>query len=98
MMYGTDDCMWGGWGWGGWGWGGWILMGVVMVLLSAALITAVVLAVRHLAGSDAQRNRTDSGTWSRPEDALAQRFARGDIDEDEYLRRMTLLREHQEPR
>ena len=54
MMYGTDDCM-----WGGWGWGGWILMGVVMVLLSAVLITAVVLAVRHLAGSDAQRNRTD---------------------------------------
>ena len=93
MMYGADDCM-----WGGWGWGGWILMGVVMVLLSAVLITAVVLAVRHLAGSDAQRNRTDSGTWSRPENALAQRFARGDIDEDEYLRRMTLLREHQEPR
>ncbi len=97
MMYGTDDCMWGG-GWGGWG-GGWILMGVVMVLLSAILITAVVLAVRHLAGSDAQRNRADSGASSRPEkNALAQRFARGDIDEDEYRLRMTLLREHQESR
>ncbi len=96
MMYGTDGCMWGG-GWGGWG-GGWILMGAVTVLLSAALITAVVLAIRHLAGSDAQRNRADSGAWSQPENALAQRFARGDIDEDEYRRRMTLLREHQESR
>ena len=94
MMYGTGDCMWGNF----WGWGGWILMGVVMVLLSAILITAVVLAVRHLAGSDAQRNRADSGASSRPENALAQRFARGDIDEDEYRRRMTLLREHQESR
>lgn len=66
MMYGTDGCM-----WGGWGWGGWILMGAVTVLLSAALITAVVLAIRHLAGSDAQRNRADSGAWSQPENALA---------------------------
>lgn len=92
MLYGTDGCM-----WGGWGSGGWILMGAVMVLLLAVLITAVVLAVRHLAGSDAQRNRADSAASSRPEDALAQRFARGDIDEDEF-RRMTLLREHQESR
>ena len=93
MMYGTDGCM-----WGGWGWGGWIPMGAVMVLLSAVLITAVVLAVRYLAGTDAQRNRADSAASSRPEDALAQRFAHGDIDEDEYRRRMTLLREHQESR
>ena len=93
MMYGTDGCM-----WGGWGMGGWILMGAVMVLLSAALITAVVLAVRYLADSNAQRNRADSGAQSWPENALAQRLARGDIDEDEFRRRMTLLREHQESR
>ncbi|QIV82413.1 MULTISPECIES: SHOCT domain-containing protein [Mycobacteriaceae] len=93
MMYGTDGCM-----WGGWGWGGWILMGAVMVLLSAVLITAVVLAVRYLAGSDTQRNRADSVASPRPEGVLAQRFARGDIDEDEFRRRLTLLREHQESR
>ncbi len=28
------------------------------------------------------------------EDLLAERFARGEIDEDEYLRRAALLREH----
>ena len=93
MMHGTDGCM-----WSGWGWGGWILMGTVLVLLSAAVITAVVLAVQYLAGSDAQRNRANSVASSRPEDALAQQFARGDIDEDEFRRRMTLLREHQESR
>lgn len=93
MMYGTDGCM-----WGGSGWSGWILMGAVMVLSSAALITAVVLAVRYLADSNAQRNHADSAASSQPEDALAQLFARGDIDEDEFRRRMTLLREHQESR
>jgi putative membrane protein len=30
----------------------------------------------------------------RAEDRLADRFARGEIDEDEFRRRMTLLREH----
>ncbi|CAN3132032.1 MULTISPECIES: hypothetical protein [Mycobacteriaceae] len=93
MMYGTDGCM-----WGGWGWSGWILMSAVMVLFSAALITAVVLTVRYLAGSDTERNRADSAASFRSEDALAQRFAQGDIDADEFRRRMTLLRESQESR
>nr|WP_076971309.1 SHOCT domain-containing protein [Streptomyces sparsogenes] len=30
----------------------------------------------------------------RAEDLLAERFARGEIDEDEYKRRLALLREH----
>ena len=79
MMYGTDGCM-----WGGWGWSGWILMGA--------------LTVRYLAGSDTERNRADSAASFRSEDALAQRFAQGDIDADEFRRRMTLLRESQESR
>ena len=48
--------MYDGWMWGdGWGWGGWILMTVVMVLFWAALITAIVLAIRYLAGSRQHR-------------------------------------------
>jgi len=31
---------------------------------------------------------------NRAEDLLAERFARGEIDEDEFRRRMALLREH----
>lgn len=73
-------------------------MVAVMMLLSAVLITAVVLAVRYLACSGAQWNRADSAASLPPEGALAQRFARGDIDVDEFGRLMTRLREHQELR
>jgi hypothetical protein len=36
-------------------------------------------------------NRSESG-WSGPELVLAERFARGDIDEPEYRRRLETLR------
>lgn len=97
MMH--DGWMWNdGWGWGGWGGGSWILMAVVMVLFWAVLITAVVLAVRYLAGGATQHGRGIGGpqppAGGRAEDLLAERYARGEIDEDEYRRRLTLLREH----
>lgn len=44
------------------------------------------------------------GAWGgtsasrRADDLLTERFARGEIDEDEFRRRMTLLREHRRPR
>ena len=38
------------WYGGDWGWGGWDLMTVAMVVFWALVITAVVLAVRYLAG------------------------------------------------
>jgi putative membrane protein len=36
----------------------------------------------------------DGGGWMWHEDVLAERYARGEIDDDEYGRRLTLLREH----
>ncbi len=84
-----------GWMWGdGWGWGGWVVMCVVMVLFWAAVITAIVLAIRYLVGSDGASGGSARYAPPRPEDMLAERFARGEIDEDEYRRRMTLLQEH----
>ena len=79
-------------GWG-MGWGGWLLMTLVMIVFWAAVITAVVLVVRYVAGS----GRPSGPGPSRParaEDLLAERFARGEIDDDEYRQRLTLLREH----
>ncbi len=38
------------------------------------------------------------GPYGRAENALVQRFTSGDIDEEEFGRRMTLLRQHQESR
>jgi putative membrane protein len=76
------------------GWGGWIMMALVMVLFWGGLITAIVLAIRGLSGGGSPQNR--AGSWVSPpaDDVLAARFARGEIDEDEYRRRITALREH----
>ncbi|WP_084027841.1 SHOCT domain-containing protein [Mycobacterium avium] len=84
-----------GWMWGdGWGWGGWVVLCVVMVLFWAAVITAIVLAIRYLVASDRASGRSARYVPPRPQDVLAERFARGEIDEDEYRQRMTLLQEH----
>lgn len=88
-----------GYGWGngwnsGWGWGG-ILMGVLMVVLVMAVVVAIIFAVRYLSGSGSLHQRGGPGPGGmRAEDRLADRFARGEIDEDEFRKRMTLLREH----
>lgn len=91
MMYGGNGWM---WHHGGWGWGGWILMALVMVIFWAAVITAVVLAIRYLAGEGSQRNQASAGSARPAEDVLAQRYARNEIDDDEFRQRLTLLREH----
>jgi putative membrane protein len=76
MMY-LDDHM------SGWGW---VFMGVGSVLFWAALIVGIVVLVRHLNGSPLGRNN-----WPSAEDLLAQRFARGEIDETEYRQRLAVL-------
>jgi putative membrane protein len=77
----------------GWGWGGSVAMAIGMVAFWALVITAVVLVVRYLANAErAEADRPAAGGgWA--EDLLAQRFARGEIDEDEFRGRLTLLRE-----
>lgn len=75
----------GGWGHDGWGWGmpGWIFPLAWLIIL-AIIITVVVLLRRraeHRAG-------LQSG-----EAVLAERFARGEIDEEEYRQRRAVLHE-----
>ncbi len=81
----------------GWGWGGSIVMGVLIVLFWAGVITMIVLAIRYLAGGG-QATSAGDRTLRSGEDILAERFARGEIDDEEYRRRMSLLREHRAPR
>ena len=87
---GGNDWMWNG-GYHGWGWGGWILTAVVLVVFFALLITAGVWAVRYLGGGGGHRS---SASGRGAEDVLAERFARGEIDDEEFRTRVTLLREH----
>jgi putative membrane protein len=87
--------MYDGWMWNhGWGWGGWILMGLGMVVFWAAVIILVVLVIRYFTSdrSSASATRTAPGP-NRAEDLLGERFARGEIDDEDFRRRMALLRE-----
>ncbi len=78
---------------GGWGGGHWIVAMAMMVLFWGA-IAAVVIAVLR----SGRWSRHDAHTSNRPstdeaEQILHERFARGEIDADEYTRRHDLLKE-----
>lgn len=68
------------------GWG-YALMAVGTVLFWGLLVLGVVALIRYL-------GRRDRPTDTRPaaEHVLAERFARGDIDESEYRQRLDVLR------
>ena len=64
------------------------LMIIGNVVLWGLLIVAAIALIRYT-----KRGQVDSSlhTGSTPQQILAQRFARGDIDEDEYTRRLQVL-------
>ncbi|RSK32310.1 SHOCT domain-containing protein [Rhodovulum iodosum] len=66
---------------GAMGWGGWFAGPVMMVIFFALLVGAVVLVVRLL-GADASRSGPQSE--DRAHMFLRERFAKGEISEDEY--------------
>lgn len=71
------------------GWWGYAGMGIAMLAFWGLLITAVILLVR----SDvADRHPVPPATHDAPEHVLADRFARGEIDEKEYRERVAVLR------
>ncbi|MFC8673962.1 SHOCT domain-containing protein [Streptomyces griseorubiginosus] len=67
----------------------WFATSVGMVLFWALLITVAVLLYRSLTGAPQQPRTHVPPT---PEQLLAERFARGEIDEEEYRRRLSVLR------
>jgi putative membrane protein len=69
---------------GGWGWGAWLGGAVMMVAFWALVFWAIVSLVRRPSGD--VRSATET-----PNDVLAARFARGEIDADEYDRRRRVL-------
>lgn len=80
---------------GHWGWGGWLLTTGTTIVFWALVITAVVLLARYLL-SLSQRTPVTAHALAamNAEQTLAERYARGDIDDDEYQRRLGLLREN----
>jgi putative membrane protein len=73
-------------------------MGLTMAVLTVLVVAAVVLVVRSTTGRQQTAASLPPGTpRGTPRDSEAQRvlderFARGDIDEGEYVTRRDLLR------
>ena len=65
--------------------GWWWVMGVGWLIFLALVAVVVVIVVRHFTTGNPR-----AGT---AEDLLAERFARGEIDDDEYRTRRAALRE-----
>ena len=69
------------------GWG-WFAMSAGMILFWALIITVAVLLFRAL---NRPHENTHSPAMPSAEDILRERLARGEIDEDEYRRRLNTL-------
>lgn len=69
------------------GWGGWIVMALAMVAFWALVVFAVAAVFRGT--QDHTEGVRDPGD---PMGILEERFARGEIDEDEYRARADVLR------
>ena len=69
--------------WMGWGWGGMWLGPIFMIALLTLLVAAVVAVVRWMGGSSGN----GGGRVRTARDILDERYARGEIDREEYQRR-----------
>ena len=80
------------WNGGGWGWGAWFAMGFMMLVFWGAIVAIVIVAIRSWGH---RPEGPPAGGASSEDEALRvldTRFARGDIDAEEYTSRRDLLR------
>ena len=70
-----------------WGWGPMMFGGLMMVVFWGGVIVLVVLAVRWIGGRSADRTPPSVSAL----DILDERFARGEIDKDDYEDRKLVL-------
>jgi putative membrane protein len=77
-------------GWGG-GWYGMIFGPLFMILVLAVVIAIAVLLVRWLGGPWHGPASHQSPTGRAPLDILKERFARGEIDKEEFEERRRML-------
>lgn len=64
--------------------GWWWVMGIGWLVVVALIVVTVVVLVRHLGPGPASRRDAEA--------VLAERFARGELDADEYRTRRDVLR------
>jgi len=72
---------------GDWGAGDWLAMSAMMLVFWASVIVLVVWAARSFHSGDRQAGSPGAG----PDEVLAERYALGEIDDEEFHRRRELL-------
>lgn len=80
------------WYWnGGWSWWGWLGMTVTMVIFWGLVIWGIVALIRYL-NTPGARDTSSGERSTTPEAILAERFARGEIDDRDYAHKRDILR------
>ncbi len=78
-----------GWPGGGMGWGGWLAMSIGLLIMCIVVVIGAVLVVRSFAHH--RDLTTESPGVSAALRILDERFARAEVDADEYKRRCQVL-------
>ena len=86
QWYGGDHM---GWGGSGWGWGHMLFGGFMMIAFWGGIIVLVVLLVRWIGAGHAHGNAMPG--HKTPLTILQERFAKGEIDKEEFEERRRLL-------
>lgn len=76
--------------WGG-GWMGWFVGPVMMVAMIAIVVAVVVLVIRWLGGPGHGSVHPPVPPGNTPLDILKERYARGEIDKEEFEERRKVL-------
>lgn len=76
--------------WGAWGWAGMVLGPLMMIVVLAAVVAAAVLLVRWMGGAPAA-GPAPATPGKTPLDILNERFAKGEIDQQDFEARRRLL-------
>jgi len=79
---------------GNWGVGGWLVMSLMMLVVWGVPIALAVWFAIWLAGNNHRPGQLGPTTSHErgAEQVLAERYARGEIDEEEFTRRREILR------